>query len=194
METQAADNRSVLPTVLGRATKMIVLSTIALSVVSCFVIAAIRSEGLAKVTVTALDEAAEPVDHDLPLIKSVEALPDYSLIVNLTDGSQIKLGTRPNRSAIGGLAWQIANPVSIYDISSIRLEDEDTFLSDTIEEISLANDVVIAGNYRFEFETERSFAVGIASFFKTPIGIAITTAFSIAILIIILMLLASIFL
>lgn len=40
--------------------------------------------------------------------------------------------------------------------------------------------------YRFDFETEGSTAVGVTSFFSTPIGKAITMGFVIAILLILL--------
>lgn len=64
------------------------------AVLSCVVVAALRSKGLVAVKVTAL--ADEPSDHNIPLLKRVEALPDYELSILHDDGSSRYLGTKPN--------------------------------------------------------------------------------------------------
>ena len=162
-------------------TKILCLGVIILSVLSCIGLAAIRSVGLTQVTITALDKDLEPRDHNLPFIKQKDALPDYQITVNTTH-SRTSLGTKPNESAAGGLTWQLPNPIPTTDIISVRLDDKDKIVSDAIAEIQITDETVTAGNYQFEFVTERTFSVGIQSFFRTPIGIAIATAFTIAIL------------
>ncbi|MEM7314678.1 MAG: hypothetical protein AAF497_16140, partial [Planctomycetota bacterium] len=62
---------------IWRFTQLLCCGVILLSVLSCVVVAAIRSVGLTRVTVTALDKEAEPRDHDIPFVKQREALPDY---------------------------------------------------------------------------------------------------------------------
>jgi hypothetical protein len=74
------------------------------------------------------------------------------------------------------------DPISTSDIASVRLDDQDKILADAIVEVQLTGESVEVGNYRFEFRTERSMSVGIQSFFRTPIGMAISAAFTIAIL------------
>ena len=171
---------------LWRIAQLVCLGIILLSVLSCVALAAIRSIGLTHVTVTALDKSAEPRDHNLPFVKQKEALPDYTIAVNTTSRQRIDLGAKPNESAIAGLTWQLPDPISTCDVASIRLNDQDKILSDAIAEVQITDDSVTTGNYRFEFVTERSFSVGVQSFFKTPVGRAIAVAFTIAVLMMIL--------
>ena len=131
---------------------------------------------------TALNANAEPRDHDLPLLKKQEALPDYEIIVLLHDGHRINLGSKPDKSAINGLDWTLNKPVSITDIATVRLQDQDKVVSDAIAEVQITDQPVNEGNYRFEFHTERLVSVGVQAFFQTPIGKAIAAAFLVAVL------------
>ena len=176
---------------IWRYAKLVCSAVILMSVLSCVVMAAIRSVGLTHVTITALDKDAEPRDHDIPFIKQKDALPDYRVTVNTTV-SRINLGAKPNQSATDGLTWQLPDPVSTTDIASIRLDDQDKLLSDAIAEVQITDDTITDGNYKFDFGTARSFSVGLQSFFGTPVGIAIASAFTIAILLLIFGLLATI--
>ncbi|WP_296453815.1 hypothetical protein [Rubinisphaera sp.] len=85
-------------------TRLICFAIILLSVISCVVIAAIRSNGLTQVTVTALDWDNEPRDPIVPFMNPREALPDYELVVIDSSGHKTNLGTRPNNSAVHGLS------------------------------------------------------------------------------------------
>ncbi len=174
-----------------RITSWICCSVVVISVIFCVIIAAIRSEGLTQVTVTALNEEAEPRDHALPLIKQKDALPDYEIVVMTQDGFKTRLGAKLNTSAKDGLDWTLNDPISVAEITGVRLQDQDKVISDAIAEVQITDKSVVAGNYRFDFQTEHSAAVGVQSFFKTPIGIAIATAFLIAV---ILMLVSAFFL
>ena len=174
------------PDQLGRMAKLIGAVVAVLSVLACIILAAIRSVGLESVSVTAIDAKAEPRDHSIPLIKQKEALPDYEIVVHRTDGEKVKLGTRPNESAANGLTWKLNQPIAVVEIAGIRLLDQDKLVSDEIAEVQLTADTVVEGNYRFEFESARSFGVGVGSFFRTPIGKAITGAFFAAIVLLIL--------
>ncbi len=108
---------------LWRLTAWLCAFVIAVSVVACVIMAAIRSTGLTQVKVTALDEASEPRDHNLPFIKRKEALPDYELTLILTNGDKVRLGAKPDTSAVDGLTWHINDPVSIADVASVRLQE-----------------------------------------------------------------------
>ena len=165
----------------GQVAKLVSAGVAILSVLICVVLAVIRSVGLVAVTVTAMDAKEEPRDHNLPLIKQKEALPDYEVAVNLTDGQKILLGTKTNTSAVDGLTWRLSDPISVGEIAGIRLLDQDKLVSDEITEVQLTGDSVKDGNYRLDFKTERSLSVGVGSFFRTPIGKAVTGAFTIAI-------------
>lgn len=169
-----------------RLTSRICLSVIAVSVILCVVVAAARSEGLTEVKITASDASIEPRDHGLPLIQRKAALPDYQILVNLSSGRRVDLGTRPDTSAVDGLTFTVSDPMSLADIASIRLQDRDRILSDAIAEVEYAEDGVEQKGYRFEFSSERSLAVGVESFFATPIGMAIMAGFALAVLLIIL--------
>ena len=72
--------------------------------------------------------------------------------------------------------------MSVADVASVRLEEQYKIISDTIVEVQILGDSVTEGDYRLEFATERSFSVGILSFFSTPIGKAIVAAFFIAVI------------
>ena len=148
-------------------------------------LSAYRSTGLSLITVTALDAKAEPRDHHLPLLKQKEALPDYQIFVILQNSRRLNLGTKPDQSAVEGLNWSLASPVSVNDIASIRLQDDDKLVSDAVSEVQIEGRSITEGNYRFEFHTERSISVGIHSFFQTAIGMAISTAFFVAVLVMI---------
>lgn len=145
-----------------------------------------RSTGLVEVRVTALDAAAEPKDHDIPLFKQKEALPDYEVVVRTKRDQSIDLGTKIDTSAVDGLTWKLADPVSTAEIAGIRLQDQDKLASDVLTEVQIDGPEVVSGNYRFEFRTEQSFRIGIESFFQTPIGMAISGAFFVAILVMLL--------
>lgn len=160
--------------------------TLAGSIGACLIIAGLRSSGLTEVAVTALDAEAEPRDHGLPFVKKKDALPDYQVLVVLHEGRRINLGAKPNTSATSRLVWKLSDPVSSTDIATIRLQDQDKVVSDVLAEVHYSDSPVESGNYRFEFRTERSFNVGLQSFFGTPIGKAISAAIVIALLIVIL--------
>jgi len=165
---------------------------IAISVSTCVIIAMMRSTGLSQITVTALDESAEPRDHQLPLIKQKEALPDYELTVILTSGRMIHLGAKPNQSAAKGLTWRLSNPPSIKDVASIRLDEQDKVISDALAEVQYAKGAATANGYRFDFMTQRSTSVGMTSFFATPIGKAIVLGFILAVVVAILSIIAAV--
>jgi hypothetical protein len=119
-------------------------------------------------------------------VKKKDALPDYQVLVILHEGRRINLGVKPNTSAISRLVWQLSDPVSSTDVATIRLQDQDKVVSDVLAEVHFSDSPVESENYRFEFRTKRSFNVGLHSFFGTPIGKAISAAFIIALLIVIL--------
>ena len=137
-----------------------------------------RTEGLNRVTVTALDAEKEPRDHNIPLFKAKERLPDYRLIINTTERwHKITLGAKPNTSAVNGISWDLPDPISLSDIASVRLDDQDKLLADAVSEVQVTSDSASEGNYKFDFETSYSVTVGIRSFFKTQIGQMILFAF-----------------
>lgn len=174
------------PSRAWQVTRFLCCGIICASVLSCIALAVMWSSGLTQVTVFALDKDLEPRDHELPFFNRGDALPDYRLTV-LTTGSKISLGSKPNQSAVNGLTWQLPDPISVSDITSIQLDDQDALVSDAITEVQLTGAVVTSGNYRFEFVTRPSISVGIKAFFKTPIGQVIILAFAIAVVIAILM-------
>lgn len=162
-------------------TRLICFGVVALSVLSCVAIAAYRSDGLTQVKVVALDPDAEPRDHDLPLIKRRDALPDYELVVHYSSGLTTNLGTKPNTLAADGLTWILNEPVPVCEIAGLRLQDRDTLFSDAITEVQVVSASAESDGYRFEFQTERSASVGVESFFRTPIGMAISAGFFLAV-------------
>ncbi len=170
----------------GKLTAWLCLAVISLSVIACIAMSAVRSTGLTKIKVTALDAASEPRDHNLPLFKKKEALPDYELFLILSNGNEILLGSKPDTSAAQGLTWQVSDPVSNSDVASIRLQEKDKVISDAVAEVQIQGNSVTENGYRFDFTVQQSASIGLKSFFKTPIGIAITTGFTIAVIIVIL--------
>ncbi len=176
------------PTPTGSAwqvTKLICCGVVSMSVLACVIVAVIRSTGLTEVRVTALSEEDEPRDHNIPLFKKSDALPDYEIIIILNQGGKVRLGAKPNTSAVNGLTWKLSKPVSLAEISGLRLQDQDKLVSDAITEVQVESESVTSGNYRFDFTTKRSFGIGIVSFFETPVGMAICGAFAIAVMLII---------
>jgi len=171
---------------LGQLTAWLCIAVIGLSVIACVAMSAGRSTGLTAIKITALDAASEPRDHNFPLFMKKEALPDYELFLILSNGGKIILGSKPNASAAEGLTWQVSNPVSNSDVASIRLDERDKVISDAVAEVQIQGNSVTEHGYRFDFTVQRSASIGLKSFFKTPIGIAITTGFTIAVIIIIL--------
>jgi len=165
-------------------TSLICSGVVLLSVLGCLAMAAYLSEGLTQVKVTALDAEKEPRDHGIPLIKQNDALPDYEVQVITQELFSHKLGTKPNQSAAGGLVWKLNQPVAVHDIVGIRLLDQDKLISDTLVEVPFSHEPVEAENYHLEFQTAHSAIVGFKSFFETPVGLAISFAFVIAILLI----------
>lgn len=154
------------------------------SLAACVVLAAINSTGLSAVRVTALEDTVEPKDHNLPLVKQKEALPDYELIVVLRSGGTVKLGAKPDTSADEGLTWTLTEPVAVSDIASIRLEEQDKLVSDAIAEVQFSTEPVTDKGYEFSFTTTRSLGVGVQAFFRTPVGLAIVGALFVAIVLV----------
>ena len=159
---------------------------IAASILGCVIIAAQRSSGLIEITVTALDKAAEPRDHNLPFVKKKESLPDYELNLVLARGGTIRLGSKPDTSAENGLTWHVSDPVSTADIASVRLMERDMVLSDSLAEVHLTTEPATVNGYRFEFVTQHSFSLGFKSFFGTPIGLAIVGGIGLAVMLLVL--------
>lgn len=164
-----------------RAVSWICTAVLVTSIVLSVVIAGANSVGLTDVTVTALEPAKEPVDHNVPLINRREALPDYELTIRLTKGQPIHLGAKPDNSAANGLTWHLDEPVCVSEIASIRLDEQDKFLSDAVAEVQVTDVSTTENGFRFEFRRERSVAVGLRSFFATPIGKAISGAVFLAV-------------
>jgi len=156
------------------------------SVIACVVMAAVRSVGLSVIEVTSLPGTVEPRDHGLPFVKQKEALPDYEIVLTRKDGDKVLLGCKPDHSAADGLKWQLPELESVADIAAVRLNEQDKLVSDAVAEVHIVADTVEDDGYRFRFTTERSIKIGIASFFGTPIGKAITGALTLAILLLVL--------
>ncbi len=164
-----------------RVVGWISVTVVVTSVLACVIIAAIRSSGLTQVTVTALNQADEPRDPILPFVKKEEALPDYEVSIQTTYDNTIRLGTKPDTSAVDGLTWHLSEPVSVSDVASISLQEKDKIISDSVAEVQILGDSVTERGYRFDFITQRSIIVGVTSFFGTPIGMAICAGFLIAV-------------
>lgn len=161
------------------------------SLAACILLAALNSVGLSAVRVTALEDTVEPRDHNLPVVKQQEALPDFELIVVLRSGGQVKLGAKPDTSAADGLVWTLTEPVAVSDIASIRLEEQDKLVSDAVAEVQFAAGPVTGKGYVFSFTTTRSLGVGVQAFFRTPVGLAIVGAFFVAIVLVLVSALAT---
>ncbi|WP_145358808.1 hypothetical protein [Alienimonas californiensis] len=161
---------------------------IASGIVVCVALAFVRSTALTAVTVTALDAAQEPRDHALPLVRQTEALPDYEIVLR---GRRLfehrSLGVKPDRSAVDGLRWEAAPPVALAEVVAVDLRERDAILSDTLATAQPTVAAVQDGNYRFEFETGRSWEAGVESFFDTPIGKALTAGIMLAIVALVLL-------
>jgi hypothetical protein len=166
-----------------RITAWVCGGVICLSVFACLALAAMRSSGLVAVKVTALDEAAEPRDPGIPVVGKKISLPDYEVTLMLRNGAKIYLGAKPDTSAVEGLTWRISDPVSLSDIASVRLREQDKVVSDAIAEVHVSNEPVTENGYRFEFTSEHSFGLGIQSFFQTPVGKAIGMGFLITVVV-----------
>jgi hypothetical protein len=162
------------------------VSVVILSVASCIVLSAFQSVALTDITVTAIDPLVEPKDHGIPLLKQVDALPDYELRLYLRRGGTLNLGAKPNSSAVNGLRWHLYEPVSVRGISTIRLQEQDKIISDSLAEVEYSDGPVIQNGYRFDFVTGRSYSTGLEAFFDLPIGKAIAAGFTIAILLLLL--------
>lgn len=158
------------------------------SVFLCILIAANNSRGLSEVHVICIDSKLEPNDAGIPFVLSKEQLPDYFISISCTHKWDVKLGTLLNQSAKDGLSWKLPDPIPLSLISGIRLKEEDKLLSDDIVEVPMNPKAqpVSMGNYRFTFQTEVSFWVGVEAFFQTPIGRIICTFFIIVCLILLL--------
>jgi len=169
-----------------KLTTKIGVALVVLSVSVCAIVAFNRSRALVAVTVTAIDPAQEPSDHDIPFLKRDEALPDYALYLLDDNGNARFLGVKPNESAENGLSWTLDEPRSISLISTVRLTEKDKLISDELAEVHITSDTVETDQYRFEFQVNRSFAAGVDGFFRTPIGMTIAIAIGIAVLCVIL--------
>jgi len=158
------------------------------SFVSCLWLAFNNSRGLTMVQVACLDSKKEPNDAGIPFVLAIEQLPDYSITIYCSDRSKVKLATVVNQSAKDGLSWKLPDPVPLSTITGIRLLEMDKILSDDLVEVEIDQNYqpVTKGNYRFEFQTEVSFAAGIKAFFQTPLGKIVCTLFFVAGLILIL--------
>jgi len=168
-----------------RLTGWVCATVVVLSVAASVLMAIGRSWSLVSVTVTALDPSKEPSDHDIPLFRRREALPDYELSLIDDRGHVRYLGVKPDESAAAGLTWRLDAPVSVSQIAAVRLREKEMLVSDSIAEVQIVEPPVESNGYRFSFVTERSFGAGLQAFFATPIGIAIAVGFSIAVILIV---------
>ncbi len=215
-KTTEAEETSKQSLSLAKITGILCASVIFLSVISCIIMAAIRSHGLTKITVTATVNAKEPIDSKFSfldpeklkflnkvkqellkkakkeVVNNKDEPPDYELILNLQNEKPLKLGVIPNTSAIKGLTWYLNEPVSVKDVVSIQLKEQDKRSSDLIAEVQIVGDFTSENGYRFECFSERSMEIGVKSFFGTPVGKAISAGFTIAILIVVLAILSPI--
>jgi hypothetical protein len=169
-----------------RITSWVCAAVVIGSVLACIWMASRRSAALVAVTVTALNPNDEPADLVVPLVNPREALPDYELVVMQLDGNQQYLGTRPDESAAKGLTWRLAEPLAVTQIAAVRLREKDKLVSDAIAEVQVQGKQVEAKGYRFDFGLEHSADVGIKAFFSTPIGMAISAAFFVGVLVLVL--------
>ncbi|MAT15150.1 MAG: hypothetical protein CMJ46_07750 [Planctomyces sp.] len=154
------------------------------AVASSLYMAKLRSTTLKSVKVTFVGEE-ELRDHDLPLIKQREALPDYGLYLNHRRHGRILLNTHLDQSAKEGLAWDDFEEYSVEDISAVRLFDEDKIISEDLAEVRISAEPVTLNEYQFEFTVEESFDVGLKSFWDTPVGTAVIWSIGIVLLVMI---------
>lgn len=169
---------------LWRMTRTLCTSVILLSVLGTVWTAWQQSIGLTAVTVTAVDPDAEPRDPGLPMLKQTHTLPDYQLTINLSNGAKIDAGAKLDASAVNGITWTLSEPVATAQIASVTLSEQDTLISDKLAEVQLGDGVADTDLYHFQFSTQRSFAVGIQSFFRTTLGLAVCAAFFCAVFLI----------
>ncbi len=146
-----------------------------------------RSTALTDVTVTAVDAAAEPRDHLLPFVRQQEALPDYEVRLRGHGLFNTRsLGVKRDRSAADGLRWAVEPPVALTEIAAVDLRDRDAALSDALASVPATPAGATEGNYRFAFETNRSWQAGTDAFFATAVGKALTAGLTIAVVLLIL--------
>ena len=159
----AADSRQYAGWLLLAAAALL-----AACVVGSVIVAHGRSEVLTAITVKAVDPAQEPRDAAVPFAQDQDELPDYYL--RLTGAERVELPTKPNRSAAGGLRWELTDPPEWRSVTGVTLLDEDQFADDLIASVRLTREGGTDGNVRFAFEAARSWEAGFDAFFDTPVG------------------------
>ena len=82
--------------------------------------------------------------------------------------------------------WELPKIYSIEDITLITLTDKDELISDTLAQIAFPGKQVVENGYQFDYELEKSFNIGLESFWDTAVGRAITWAIGIVALLILL--------
>jgi hypothetical protein len=82
------------------------------SVLSCIVMAVIRSNALVEITVNTIDGDSEPLDCKLPLVKQLDSQPDYELALINDSGAKRYQGAESNQSAVVGIRWTLGDPVA----------------------------------------------------------------------------------
>lgn len=163
------------------------LAIVALGMLAIVVFSVVNASVVTGVTVSFVGDASrsdEPTDMTLnPL--SEERLPDYRVDL-VVDGETRKLGTMPNRSAVDGLEFRVAGEYPVRQLQEIVLMEDDPVKNDVLVRVQGQQPFPIeSGGYKFELEQSRSFMGGLEYFFATPIGKAVLTGITIAVILLV---------
>lgn len=153
------------------------------SLAVCLGLAIAHSDGVVAVSVT--PSQAQPAKtgiRDRVMEMAAPKTDDYNLRLKLKNGGSVDLGTKHNATPGQGMTWNLGNAVSVADVMTVELRTRALVGSKPLAEVPLILAGTTSGDYAFTFQTERSFRIGVESFFATPIGKMIAAAFFIAVL------------
>lgn len=160
---------------------------------ACFVIGAlVNSTSLTSITVTLKAGGVEHKDPSVMGIGKDETNPDYRLKIRVDD-QWIDLGTFSNRKIGNGITFPLKTHVPERRIAEVLLLDNDKIEDDVLEQQPIIGQSVVGDHYRFTLHSQFDIQSGFDWFFATPLGKLIAAGITIAVVIVILLILASIF-
>lgn len=156
-----------------KSVKRIALAAAALLVLVSVGAAVRNARAITKVSVQVRDAAGEHRDLSVLGIGKADALPDYRLEIVERGGRRTPLAVRANTSAKDPIEWTVPDPVSVRDVVSLRLVDQDPGVDDVLDEVQVDGERLETERYTYGVTTERTLDAGLRSFVETPVGLAL---------------------
>jgi hypothetical protein len=157
--------------------KLLALPLAVVILAALFIVMSIlNSDIVTEVSIRIREGGKEKLDFTLLGLGKQHALPDYKVKLNAKKRFlAIDLGTKLDTSAKDWITWPVHDVIPLRQLQEVIIIDDDKLANDLVDRIQITGPSSVGTAFECRVTTSKSFDAGMAWFFGTPVGKAVST-------------------